>query len=145
MTSNLFWMVFLPFAGSFALGLINFFSKKDQAVWGRVVALASVFTSFVLAVTLAIPFLKNPNIEPVRHFMGNWIEVGTYVVSGSLHLDALSAVLCLIVTGVGFLIHVYSVGYMSHDSKQTKYFAYLNLFCGFMLILVTASSLPLMF
>ena len=63
----------------------------------------------------------------------------------ALHLDALSAVMTLIVTGVGALIHVYSVGYMAHDEDYARYFAYLNLFALSMLILVLADNLLLMF
>ena len=145
MSSNLFWMVCLPFLSSFALGLITFFSKKDQYKIARIVAPVSIGVSFVLALSMAGQFLSEPLHEPIRCFMGNWIEIGTFTISGTLHLDALSAILSLIVTGIGFLIHVYSTGYMSHDEHQTKFFAYLNLFCGFMLVLITASSLPLLF
>lgn len=145
MNANLFWMVLLPFLGSLFLGLATFFTKKDQYKLARIVAPLTVFISFVLAVSMAGQFLNDPLHAPVQYFMGNWIEVGSFVVSGTLHLDTLSSILSLIVTGIGFLIHIYSVGYMSHDHHQTKYFAYLNLFCGFMLILITASSLPLMF
>lgn len=145
MSCNLFWMVFLPFLSSFLLGTITFFSKKDQYKLARVVAPLSIGASFVLALTMAGQFMSEPLHEPIRCFMGNWIEIGNFVVSGTLHLDTLSSTLALIVTGIGFLIHVYSVGYMSHDDHQTKYFAYLNLFCGFMLVLITASSLPLLF
>ena len=141
----LFWLVFLPFAGSLFLGVATFFTNKDQYKLARIVAPLTIFISFILAATLAGPFLNNPLHEPIRFFMGNWMDVGNFRIAATLHLDALSSILTLIVTGIGFLIHLYSVGYMSHDEHQTKYFAYLNLFCGFMLILITASSLPLMF
>jgi NADH-quinone oxidoreductase subunit L len=138
-------MVFLPFLSSLLLGGITFFSKTDQYKWARLIAPLSIGTSFIFACMMAGQFLGNPLHEPVICFMGNWIEAGPLVISGTLHLDTLSSILSLIVTGIGFLIHVYSVGYMSHDKHQTKYFAYLNLFCGFMLVLITASSLPLLF
>lgn len=138
-------MVFLPFLSSLVLGVINYFSKTDQYKIARVLAPTSIGISFLLALSMAGQFLKEPLHEPIRCFMGNWFEVGSFVVSGTLHLDTLSSILSLIVTGIGFLIHVYSSGYMSHDKQQTKFFAYLNLFCGFMLILITASSLPLLF
>lgn len=145
MSTNLFWMVFLPFLSSFVLGVVTYFSKKDQYKLARVLAPASIGASFILALTMAGQFMSDALHEPVRCFMGNWIEIGDFVISGTLHLDTLSSILSLIVTGIGFLIHVYSAGYMSHDERQTKFFAYLNLFCGFMLILITASSLPLLF
>jgi len=74
-----------------------------------------------------------------------WISAGTLHVDVAFHLDALSAVMVLVVTGVGFLIHVYSVGYMAHDPGYPRYFTYLNLFTCAMLILVLADSLPVLF
>ncbi len=75
----------------------------------------------------------------------SWIRAGTVDVRAALVLDALSAVMALVVTGVGFLIHVYSVGYMAHDPDRDRYFAYLNLFAGLMLVLVLGDGLPLLF
>jgi NADH-quinone oxidoreductase subunit L len=74
-----------------------------------------------------------------------WITAGALQVHVAFHIDALSAVMILVVTGVGFLIHVYSTGYMHEDAGYARYFAYLNLFTFSMLILVMADSLPLMF
>ena len=71
--------------------------------------------------------------------------------AGQLHdrpafrMDALSGLLCLIITFIGFLIHIYSAGYMEHDPDYPRFFAYLNLFCGSMLVLVLGDSLPVMF
>ncbi len=74
-----------------------------------------------------------------------WIHAGSLMVDVAFRLDALSAVMILVVTGVGFLIHVYSAGYMGEDPDFARYFAYLNLFAGSMLILVLADNLPLLF
>jgi len=74
-----------------------------------------------------------------------WIEVGQLKVELAFHLDTLSAVMIMIVTFVGSLIHVYSIGYMDHDPRYSTFFGYLNLFTGAMLILVLGSSLPVMF
>ncbi len=60
-------------------------------------------------------------------------------------MDGLSGLLCLIITFIGFLIHIYSSGYMEHDPDYPRFFAYLNLFCGSMLVLVLGDSLPVMF
>jgi len=60
-------------------------------------------------------------------------------------MDALSGLLCLIITFIGFLIHVYASGYMAHEDDYARFFAYLNLFCGAMLVLVLGDSLPVMF
>ncbi len=74
-----------------------------------------------------------------------WIEVGQLKVELAFHLDTLSAVMILIVTFVGTLIHIYSTGYMAKDPRYAAFFGYLNLFMGAMLILVLGSSLPVMF
>jgi NADH-quinone oxidoreductase subunit L len=74
-----------------------------------------------------------------------WIEAGGFSAAAALQLDPLSSVMILVVTGVGFLIHVYSVGYMSHEKAVARYFVYLNLFTFAMLILVLGSNYLLMF
>ena len=74
-----------------------------------------------------------------------WIEAGGFRVPLNLLLDPLSAVMILVVTGVGSLIHIYSLGYMAHDEERVRYFSYLNLFTFFMLLLVLGGNLPLMF
>jgi NADH-quinone oxidoreductase subunit L len=74
-----------------------------------------------------------------------WMEAGGFHVPMSLLVDPLSCVMMLVVTGVGSLIHVYSVGYMAHDEEKVRFFSYLNLFTFFMLLLVLGGSLPLLF
>jgi len=83
--------------------------------------------------------------EPVVVEYWTWIATGTFTVKAALQLDQLSMIMMLIVTGVGFLIHVFSVGYMKDDPGYPRYFAYLNLFIFFMLVLVMSSSYALMF
>ncbi len=83
--------------------------------------------------------------EPVVRTYWTWISTGTFKVSAALQLDQLSMVMMLVVTGVSFLIHVFSIGYMGEDPAYARYFSYLNLFVFFMLVLVMASSYPLMF
>src|SRR5204862_3425405 len=74
-----------------------------------------------------------------------WIDVGQFKIPLALRLDTLSAVMILIVTFVGMLIHIYSTGYMAHEPRYAAYFGYLNLFTGAMLILVLAANMPVMF
>ena len=74
-----------------------------------------------------------------------WFESGSFKVNLSLQTDALTSVMLLIVTGIGFLIHVYSLGYMGHDEGMVRFFVYLNLFIFFMLLLVMADNLILLF
>ena len=83
--------------------------------------------------------------EPVVVPFWTWIVTGTFQVAVAMQLDQLSMVMMLVVTGVGFLIHVFSVGYMKDDPGYPRYFTYLNLFVFFMLVLVTGASFPLMF
>ncbi|WP_317131108.1 NADH-quinone oxidoreductase subunit L [Sphingobacterium daejeonense] len=75
----------------------------------------------------------------------NWFTVGTFNFNISFLVDPLSSIMLLIITGVGFLIHLYSVGYMAHDEGYGKYFSYLNLFIFFMLLLVLGSNYLVMF
>ena len=74
-----------------------------------------------------------------------WIAAGDLKIDLALRMDALSGVMCLIITFIGFLIHVYSSGYMADEPDYARFFAYLNLFCGAMLMLVLGDSLPVMF
>src|SRR5690606_33843844 len=74
-----------------------------------------------------------------------WFSAGDFTVNYGLHVDHLTGILLLVITGVGFLIHLYSTEYMSHDKGYWRYFAYLNLFVAMMLTLVMADSLVLLF
>lgn len=84
-------------------------------------------------------------VDPVIIHYWTWIASGTFTVDAAIQLDQLSLIMMMVVTGVGFLIHVFSVGYMREDPGYPRYFAYLNLFIFFMLTLVMASSYLLMF
>jgi NADH-quinone oxidoreductase subunit L len=68
-----------------------------------------------------------------------------FIPNMTLRMDTLSGLMCLVITFIGTLIHIYSTGYMSHEDDYARFFAYLNLFCGSMLILVLGDSLPVMF
>ncbi|HWP02956.1 MAG TPA: NADH-quinone oxidoreductase subunit L, partial [Gemmatimonadaceae bacterium] len=106
---------------------------------------AVVGASFLL--TLAIfGALRSAHAETpfVRHLF-SWIATGDLRIAAALQVDQLSIVMALVVTGVGFLIHVFSVGYMREDAGYPRYFAYLNLFVAFMLVLVLGASYPVMF
>ena len=101
--------------------------------------------AFALAMVNFVGMLGADLHDPVvvRYF--TWIVTGTFTVEAALQLDQLSMVMLLVITGVGFLIHLFSVGYMKEDPAYPRYFAYLNLFVFFMLILVLGASFPLMF
>ncbi|MEW6720715.1 MAG: NADH-quinone oxidoreductase subunit L [Thermodesulfobacteriota bacterium] len=115
----------------------------------RAVALLApgvVGASFVTAVLCVLSLAARPSGE--RLFVQElfpWIEAGAFRAPVAFQLDPLSSVMILVVTGVGFLIHVYSVGYMSHERAFARYFVYLNLFMFAMLLLVLADNFLLMF
>ena len=101
-----------------------------------------VLASFLLAVSA---FFQLPDGGALVDRMFPWITAGELHVDFALRVDALSAVMILVITGVGFLIHVYSIGYMAEDADVARYFAYLNLFTAAMLVLVLAENLLLLF
>ena len=101
-----------------------------------------VLASFLLAVAA---FFQLPDGGALVDRMFPWITAGELHVDFALRVDALSAIMILVITGVGFLIHVCSVGYMAEDADVARYFAYLNLFTAAMLVLVMAENLLLLF
>ncbi len=104
-----------------------------------------LLAAFVVTLVNFVRMLGVELHEPVVVEYWTWMATGTFHVAAALQLDQLSMVMMLVVTGVGFLIHVFSVGYMRDDPGYPRYFAYLNLFVFFMLVLVMGSSYPLMF
>src|SRR5262245_49269459 len=88
-------------------------------------ACAAVLASFAIALYV---FWLLPATEIFRDTVYTWIESGSFQVKLSFQVDALSAVMLLIVTGIGFLIHIYSLGYIGHDEGMIRFFVYLNLF-----------------
>jgi NADH-quinone oxidoreductase subunit L len=136
------WLIpVLPFVGFLLNGLLG--RRLPNAV---VSAIALLFTAapLVMVLNIALHFssLTLPHLE---WFTTPWIATGTFRADFDFLLDPLSLVMLLIVTGVGFLIHIYSVGYMAHEEGFWRYFAYLNLFMFFMLTLVLAENFLLMF
>src|SRR6201998_2821857 len=127
-----------PLAGFIIIGLLN---KRLSRTLAGLIACGALLASFIVA------FIIFENVSPQGtevHVM-DWINAGSFTASFSFLLDPLSSVFLLIITGVGFLIHVYSVGYMHDDDNQNIFFAYLNLFIFFMLMLVMGNSYILMF
>jgi NADH-quinone oxidoreductase subunit L len=142
--AGLFWLIpLLPGASALALLLAG---TKLSRRWVVTQAAAAVLASFVLSVggllRLARAGVATPGLSKT---LLPWIASGSFSTSIAFHFDPLAAVMALVVTGVGFLIHVYSSGYMSGDQGLSRYFAFLNLFTFFMLVLVLASDIVLMF
>lgn len=127
--------------------LINGFRyKKHSANLAGGIASAAVFISFVSAVALVLELAQLPaESRALTATWFEWITVGNFKVNFSFLLDQVSSVMILIITGVGFLIHLFSVSYMHHDAGAAKYFAYLNLFLFNMLLLVLGDNLLVMF
>ena len=133
------WIPLIPLAVS----VLNLFLGRALGGKGAgALACAAVGGSFALALWV---FFQLPATGVLRDAIYTWIESGDFRFAFSLQVDALSAVMLLIVTGIGFLIHVYSLGYMAHDEDMARFFVYLNLFIFFMLLLVMADNLLLLF
>ncbi len=140
---NLWLIPLLPLAGAVINGL---FGKRFPRTAVAGVALASTALSFALVLWtfarfLALPASAVPHVEDYAP----WIVAGDFSVHFALYLDQLSMLMTLIVTGVGFLIHIYAVGYMWEEGGFYRFFAYLNLFMFFMLTLVLANNYLLLF
>ncbi len=125
-------------------------SRVNGTLGAMLIGCFTVLTSFGLSLwsvwRLLGLYAYKTDLKFSQPYLGlEWIEVADLRVPLSLLLDPLSAVMILTVTGVGSLIHVYSVGYMAHDPERVRYFSYLNLFTFFMLLLVLGGNLPLMF
>ncbi len=110
-----------------------------------VIGVGVLVASFVVALGVFRSFVGLHAEEPVVFRYWSWMPVGTLQVDFALQVDQLSTVMLLVVTGVGSLIHLFSVGYMKDDPGYARYFAYLNLFVFFMLVLVLGASFPVMF
>ncbi len=142
MTPNLhLWIIpLLPLAGAAINGLLGKrFSRRTVAA----VALTFCGAAFLMASWIAAKFSSLP--LPYSEKLTTWIRSGTFSVDFAFYLDQLSLVMLLVVTGVGFLIHIYSVGYMWEEGGYYRFFSYLNLFMFFMLTLVLTSNYLLMF
>jgi NADH-quinone oxidoreductase subunit L len=135
------WLIpALPLAGFLANGILGRRLPKSAV---SLIGVGSVALSFlwVLNTLAALAPLEAAHAE--RYF--TWIESGAIRVACELAVDRLSAVMLLVVTGVGLLIHIYSIGYMGHEGGYYRFFAYMNLFMFFMLTLVLANNYLLMF
>ncbi len=120
--------------------LVNgFFGKKISKGLSGTIASLSVFASFILSVLVFIE-LQGSNVKENVVPVFSWINSGTLKVPFEFLIDPLSAVFLLIITGIGFLIHVYSTGYMHDDNGFARFFTYLNLFVFFMLLLVMGNN-----
>src|SRR5271170_7505480 len=147
------WIPLFPLAGA---ALMLFFGRRLPKLLVSLVCVGSVFVSFVFSAGAVMQLAARPAEERVfQIILFHWIPAIPYhgesgalqlfMVDWGMLLDPLSSVMILVVTGVGFLIHVYSVGYMGHEGGYYRFFGYLNLFMFSMLTLVLGNNLLLMF
>ena len=136
-STNLVWLIALPLFSSAILLLIG----KRANSWGHVMATIVSASAFTIGVVefFAMQSRASEN-RAVTQNLFTWISVGSFNVNASLLLDQLSICFVLLITGVGTLIHIYSIAYMSHDLDRRRFFAYLNLFIASMLLLVLGDS-----
>ncbi len=137
-------IVLLPLLG-FAVNGVTAFLAPERKEIPTLVGPGVLALAFVFAVLNFVRMLGADLHDAVLLPYWSWMPVGSLQLDVALQLDQLSMLMALIVTGVGSLIHVFSIGYMRADPGYARYFAYLNLFVFFMLVLVLAANFPLMF
>jgi NADH-quinone oxidoreductase subunit L len=142
-TASLAWLLFvLPAAGA----LVLFVAGRRANAWGHWLGVATVLASFGVGLAIFLETVALPAEQRTRELsLFDWIAVGGLNVDFGLRLDPLSLTFVLLITGVGSLIHIYSVGYMSHDPGRRRFFAQLNLFVAAMLILVLANNFVMLY
>jgi NADH-quinone oxidoreductase subunit L len=136
--SSTLWLIpALPLIGA----VINLFGGSRLGRWAGILATVLVFASFAVSLSAVLTLLTNAseNRLAIDHLF-DWISVGGFQVGADLRLDTLSATMILVITGIGGLIHLYSIGYMAEDSRRGRFFAYMNLFVFFMLMLVLGAN-----
>ncbi len=132
-----------PLIGFLIIGLLGKYLKNEKLI--GTIASTAVGLSFIVSVLLFINVIGSHLEKPHIQNVFTWIAAGSFKVNVSYQVDQLSVLFSLIITGVGFLIHVYSIGYMHGDRSFYRFFAYLNLFIFMMLNLVLSSNLLLTF
>jgi NADH-quinone oxidoreductase subunit L len=141
MTQNLWIIPILPFIGFLINGIFG--RKLPKAIVSLVAVVAPLLSfAWVLKLWLTAGDLA---ANPVTEHYFTWIRSGAFNVGCDFTVDKLTLIMLMIVTGVGSLIHIYSIGYMEHEGGYYRFFAYLNLFMFFMLILVLAANYLLLF
>ena len=136
-SSNLVYLVALPLFTSALLMLLG--RKSDK--WGHILATLASAGTFVIGLSEFFAMLARPEASrAVTQRLFTWISVGDFQVDAALLLDQLSIAFVLLITGVGTLIHIYSIAYMSHDRDRRRFFSYLNFFIAAMLLLVLGDS-----
>jgi NADH-quinone oxidoreductase subunit L len=135
-------LIGLPLFGAAVLLL----GGRRTNTWGHYLAVAMSSSAFFVGVGAFISMMgKSVDARQIDQHLFSWLAVGSFHVPFELHLDQLSMVFVLLITGVGSLIHIYSIGYMAHDENRRRFFGYLNLFVAAMLLLVLANNYLLLY
>ena len=133
-------IVFLPLLGAIGAGIASLMKNDTLGyVFSLTGVLLSAMLGWIVFITMAIPGIDQ------TIYLASWINVGSFQVDWALRFDTLTAVMVIVVTTVSAMVHVYSVGYMSHDKSKPRFMAYLGLFTFAMLMLVTADNLVQLF
>ncbi|MEO8200491.1 MAG: NADH-quinone oxidoreductase subunit L [Gemmatimonadota bacterium] len=139
------WLaIALPFAGFLINGTLAFVRPNARTLVS-IIGTGVMILAFALAVAIFLAVRAAAPDIPYVVTLWSWLPVGDLAVNFAFQVDQLSTIMLLVVTGVGSLIHLFSVGYMHDDEGYARYFAYLNLFVSFMLVLVLGSSFPMLF
>ena len=136
------WLIpALPFISALML-ILGWRSFTRAAI--SIIGCGSIGVSALLTIVLGIEFMRSGETDVVQH-LWDWMQAGNFSAGADLRLDALSLSFVFVITFVGFLIHVYSTGYMAEDEDYGRFFACMNLFVGAMLVLVLADNLLLLY
>jgi NADH-quinone oxidoreductase subunit L len=143
--SHLVWLaVAFPLAGFLVNGALALGRPQAKGLVS-VVGAGTLLAAFGVALGVFLELLRQPPETPIVVFLWHWMPVGRLQVDLAFQVDQLSTVMLLVVTGVGSLIHLFSIGYMGEDPGYARYFSYLNLFVVFMLVLVLGANFPVLF
>ncbi|GAA1909265.1 NADH-quinone oxidoreductase subunit L [Nocardioides marmoribigeumensis] len=136
---DVLWLVIaLPALGAAAILLLG---NRRTSAWAHLLGTATVGLSFLVGLLAFVGLLgRDEGDRQLGSHLWTWFEAGRFKVDLGILYDPLSALFVLLITGVGFLIHVYSIGYMEHDERRARFFAYLNLFVASMLVLVLSDG-----
>jgi len=151
MPGMIWWVIALPLMGAVANGLLALgqarFKWQVSNRWAALIGVGAPAVAFLIAARYfyILNAFQSGSFTPYIEPLFTWMAFGDWVIDVGVRTDPLSLVMTLVVSGVGSLIHLYSVGYMANDRGFIRYFAYLNLFIFFMLVLVLGDSLPMMF
>jgi len=132
-------IVFLPLIGFFIAGLLSFShnnSKVDKAA--QIITVSFISLAALMSAFAFIIHINDHSIIHIKLF--DWIAVGSFIVSWSIYVDPVTRIMLIVICSVSALVHIYSIGYMSHDNSKPRFMAYLSLFTFAMLALVTADN-----